>query len=104
MTEELASAIPFLAYRTDRPAVLLPEALPPAQPAPPADARQVQALDTVFAQEPEKVAGTDLLGLWASAALFAELARDDLRRAIEDAEAADDEAGEPPDDEGTPPA
>jgi hypothetical protein len=78
MNQEFPGLFPFVRPQVEKPVIVQPPAQLVEQPSPPAEPAQVNAVDTVFAQEPENPSPAVLLGLWSSGMLLADLARDHL--------------------------
>jgi hypothetical protein len=78
MIEELLGGIPVVHYAPETPAVCPTDILGPTDSPAPPDADQVQAVDAVFSYDHEPTGVASLLGLWSSAMLLGDLAKDHL--------------------------
>jgi hypothetical protein len=84
MIEEVLSGLPVFSQPTQE--LVLPPESPSVADAPaPPDAEQVQAVDAVFAQDPEPTAAA-ALGLWSSAMILSDLLQGHLRQDTEEKE------------------
>ena len=96
MIEEVLSGMPIFSQPAEE--LVLPPKAPPVADAPAApDAEQVQAVDAVFAQDPEPVA-TAALGLWSSAMILSDLLQGHLRQDTEEEEPNKESESVPPDE------
>jgi hypothetical protein len=93
MIEEVLGGFPVFSQPAPELPVLPPEAPSVADvPAAP-DAEQIQAVDAIFAQDPEPSAAAALLGLWSGAMIMSDLLHGHLHHPTEEVEP--DEEDEP---------
>src|SRR6266849_4055257 len=84
MIEEVFSGLPVFSQPAQE--LVLPPEAPSVADAPAApDAEQIQAVDAVFAQDPEPTAAA-ALGLWSSAMILSDLLQGHLRQDTEENE------------------
>ena len=87
MTEVFISLFPGYAPTVEHPPIIQNEAVIPAQPDPTVQPpEKVQAVDAVFAHDPEKFTAVSFYMLWSSAMFVGDMAREHLRHAEDEDE------------------
>jgi hypothetical protein len=87
MAEVFISLLPGYSPLAEKPPILQNEAVIPAQPDPTVHtSEQVQAVDTVFTQDHEKLSAVSFYMLWSGAMFLGDMAREHLNRADEEDE------------------
>src|SRR5262249_39066654 len=91
MSEFLMSFIPAPSNLAEPPPVLQQEAVVPGKPEPPPNPEQLQAVDSVFVHDHEKLTALSVYALWSWAMMIGDMAREHLRRAAEDTDEDEEE-------------
>jgi hypothetical protein len=87
----------FNQHQVEQPPPLLDKAVVPAKPDHSLYPEQIQAVDTVFAQDQDKANLLGLFAVWNGALLLGDMAREHLNRADEDEEEEENRDEEDPD-------
>ena len=93
---EVLMILPDFAHAVEKPEIVIREAVIPAKPDHTnTDVKEVHAVDTVFAQDHEKLGMLTMMGYWSAAMFIGDMARQ-YQRSVEEENRRSDEEEEMP--------
>jgi hypothetical protein len=89
---EVLMILPDFSHAVEKPEIVIQEAVIPAKPDHhDIDVKEIQAVDTVFAQDHEKLSMLSMMGFWSAAMFVGDMAREYQRQVAEEETRTEDD-------------